>query len=73
MQTATLSETGTYTVSGTTFSATTTGGAASMLTGGGPASYCVQGTTLHAITLSTMSMGSMGQAGIDEDTIAMKQ
>jgi hypothetical protein len=74
MQTSTVSETGTYTVSGSTFTATPTGGGTSMLTGStGSASYCVQGTTLHAIVVSTMSMGSMGQAAIDEDTIGMKQ
>jgi hypothetical protein len=73
MQTAAVSETGTYTVSGSTFTATPTGGGTSMLTNGGPESYCVQGTALHAITVSTMSMGTMGQAAIDEDTVGMKQ
>jgi hypothetical protein len=68
------SETGTYTVSGTTVTLTPTGGGTSFVTGTtGGASYCVQGSTLHAIVTSTKSMGSMGQAAVDEDTIGIKQ
>ncbi len=62
-----MSAQGTYTTSGTmlTLNATTGTG-----TGG---AYCVQGNTLHLLTLDmTMSMGSMGTATIQSDIILTK-
>jgi hypothetical protein len=36
--------------------------------------YCVQGTTIHFLQIdTTMNMGPMGQATIDQDVIATKQ
>jgi hypothetical protein len=36
--------------------------------------YCVQGNTLHIISLSsTMSAGTMGTAAITSDVVAQKQ
>jgi hypothetical protein len=70
----TFSESGTYTTSGSTFSVTPTGGGTSRITGSaGSGSYCVQGATLHLLSTSTMSMGTTGQVGIDQDTIGTKQ
>lgn len=68
------SETGTYSTSGSTVTFVPTGGGTSVISGNaGGASYCVQGSTLHAIDTSTMSMGAMGEAAIDADTIGIKQ
>jgi hypothetical protein len=60
---------GTYSAGGTSLSLI------SALTGNGESGgYCVQGSTLHIITVdTTMNMGPMGQATIDEDITATKQ
>lgn len=58
-------ETGTYTTSGTTFSAT-----------GGPGTveYCRAGSLLHLIDVETgMNMGAMGQVVIGSDIVAQKK
>jgi hypothetical protein len=60
-------ENGTYTLAGNTIMTTSTTGGTSLL------DYCVQGSYIHLIVTSTMSMGAMGQAAIDEDTIGLKQ
>ena len=60
------SESGTYTVSGNTVTAVSSTGMTTT------SSYCVMGSILHLIVTSTMSMGTMGQAAIDEDTIGIK-
>ena len=63
------SDNGTYSAGGTSLSVI------SAITGNGNSGgYCVQGSTLHIITIdSTMNMGPMGQATIDEDVTATKQ
>jgi hypothetical protein len=61
------SESGTYTISGDTL--TTVPGTGSTTT----LPFCVMGSTLHLLDTSTTSMGAMGQAVVDEDTIGLKQ
>jgi hypothetical protein len=60
-------ESGTYMLIGNTLVTTSTAGQASTI------SYCVQGSYIHLIDTSTMSMGPMGLAAIDEDTIGVRQ
>jgi hypothetical protein len=61
-------ESGTYTISGTSVVTTSTAAGTSTVP------YCVQGSTIHFIQLdTTMNMGPMGQATIDQDVIAQKQ
>lgn len=60
-------ETGTYTISGNMLTTTSSAGDVSTVP------YCVMGSTLHMLDTSTMTMGAMGQAAIDEDTIGIKQ
>ena len=62
----TVTESGSYTISGSTVTMAST-------TGSSTVSYCVDGSTFHLLDTSTMSMGPMGQAAIDEDTIGLKQ
>ena len=63
----TETESGTYSVSGSTVTTVPSTGTASSTP------FCVQGSVLHLLDTSTMSMGAMGQATIDEDTIGIKQ
>jgi hypothetical protein len=61
-------ESGTYTISGTSVVTT------SSVQGTSTVPYCVQGSTIHFIQLdTTMNMGPMGQATIDQDVMAQKQ
>jgi hypothetical protein len=61
-------ESGTYTASGTTLSLVSSDGS----TNGG--TYCVQGDVLHLVDVdTTMDMGPMGQATIDDDVTLTKQ
>jgi hypothetical protein len=62
----TTSEMGTYTVSGTNFTTTSSTSPGSP----GTASYCVQGSTLHVIS-TAMGMGTMGMP--TSDLVATKQ
>ena len=61
------SDTGTYVVSGTTFTMTSVSGANT------PVSYCVQGPILHLVASSTMSMGGTVQLVVEDDMIGLKQ
>jgi hypothetical protein len=63
------SESGTYTISGNTVTTVPSTGSTTTTT----VAYCVMGSPLHMLETSTMSMGAMGQAAIDEDTIGIKQ
>lgn len=63
-----LTQTGTYTTSGTTITMTASDGtyAANQ--------YCVKGNQLHLITVNTtMPMGPMGQVNIDTDTVETRK
>lgn len=62
-------DTGTYSTAASNLALTSASGSGS-INGG----YCVQGSTLHLITVdTTMNMGPMGQATIDKDITAQKQ
>jgi hypothetical protein len=61
----TNTESGTYTLAGTTLVTTSTTGKTTTV------DYCVQGSYAHFIVMSTMSMGPMGQAAVDEDNVAV--
>jgi hypothetical protein len=61
-------ESGTYTLSGTTFTTFPRNG---LPTSTLP--YCVEGTNLHILATVTPSLGAMGQMVVEEDTVAQKQ
>jgi hypothetical protein len=66
---ATDSETGTYTSSGSVLTLTSDADGSTSTQ-----SYCVQGSTLHLVDVdTTMNMGPMGQATIDDDATYTKQ
>jgi hypothetical protein len=61
-------DSGTYTTTGSTLTTT------SATTGTSAQSYCVKDDTLHLVAVdTTMNMGPMGQATIDEDTTFTRQ
>jgi hypothetical protein len=62
-----VNESGAYTISGSTLLTTADTGATSSI------DYCVQGMYLHMLDTQSMNMGLMGQATVDEDTVATKQ
>ncbi|MGA7124463.1 MAG: hypothetical protein WBY94_30455 [Polyangiaceae bacterium] len=65
----TTSDSGTYSISGTTVTITSANGGTASMEG-----YCVQGNTLHILSLSsTMSAGAMGMATITSDIVAQRQ
>lgn len=64
---AAASDTGTYVVSGTTFTLTSVSGANT------PVSYCVQGPILHLVADATMTMGGTVQLVVEDDMIGLKQ
>lgn len=69
MQSDSTTETGTYAISGTSVVTTPSDGSAP-----GTIPYCVSGKTLHLLEIdTTMNMGPMGQATIDQDLLATKQ
>ena len=66
--TTSSTDTGTYTLSGSNLNITSSAG------GAGTIGYCVQGTTIHLITVDgTMHTGPGGQATIVKDTVAQKE
>jgi hypothetical protein len=65
--TNTAGESGTYTLSGSTVTTTSSTGVVSAIP------YCVQGTEIHLLDTSTMNLGAMGLAAVDEDTVGTKQ
>jgi hypothetical protein len=64
---AASSDTGTYVVSGTTFTLASISGANNTV------SYCVQGPILHLVVTSTMTMGGAAQLVVEDDAIGLKQ
>jgi hypothetical protein len=64
---AASSDSGTYVVSGTTFTMASITGANNTV------SYCVQGPILHLVVTSTMTMGGAVQLVVESDAIGLKQ
>jgi hypothetical protein len=61
-------ESGTYTLSGTTLTTFPTNGLPTTTL-----PYCVEGTNLHLLATTSSGLGAMGQMIVSEDTVAQKQ
>jgi hypothetical protein len=61
-------ESGTYTLSGTTFTTFPSNGLPTSTL-----SYCVEGANLHVLATTMPSLGAVGQMIVAEDTVAQKQ